>query len=456
MLTSINPYSDEVIATYPQQTLDDAKVIVNQVSKAQQEWMTVPIATRAGHFVRVAEILRAKTHTLAMLMTLEMGKPIKQAEAEVEKCAATCDYYAQNAAIFLIPQMIETPGHKSFVCFDPIGVILSIMPWNFPFWQVFRAAIPALIAGNGMVLKHASNVSGCALTITHIFEDAGFPKHLFQTVLIDSQTTQSLIAEPLIQGITMTGSTAAGRQVAAQAGQYLKKCVLELGGSDPYLILEDADLDKAAAICAESRLQNSGQSCIAAKRFIVVEKHLRTFEKLLTQEFHKAIVGDPSKPETTVGPMARADLRQILHRQVMKSVEKGAEILVGGTILEGIAAFYLPTILTNVKKGMPAFDEELFGPVAAIICATDEEEAISLANDTPYGLGAAVFTQDLVRGEYIAQYRLNAGTCCVNTMVKSDWRLPFGGIKDSGFGRELSPIGIKEFVNIKTVVVEAV
>ncbi len=229
-----------------------------------------------------------------------------------------------------------------------------------------------------------------------------------------------------------------------------------MGGSDPYLILEDADLGKAAAICAESRLQNSGQSCIAAKRFIVVEKHLRTFETLLTQEFHKAIVGDPSKPETTVGPMARADLRQIRHRQVMKSVEKGAEILVGGIILEGTAAFYLPTILTNVKKGMPAFDEELFGPIAAIICATDEEEAISLANDTPYGLGAAVFTQDLVRGEYIAQHRLNAGTCCVNTMVKSDWRLPFGGIKDSGFGRELSPIGIKEFVNIKTVVVEAV
>lgn len=455
MLTSINPYSDEVIATYPQQTLDDAKVIVNQVSKAQQEWTMVPIADRAEHFVKVAEILRTKAHILAMLITSEMGKPIKQAEAEVEKCAATCDYYAQNAAVFLRPQLIETPGHKSFICFDPIGVILSIMPWNFPFWQVFRAAIPALIAGNGMVLKHASSVSGCALTITHIFEDAGFPKHLFQTVLINAQTTQSLIAEPLIQGVTMTGSTAAGRQVAAQAGQYLKKCVLELGGSDPYLILEDADLEKAAVVCAESRLQNSGQSCIAAKRFIVIEKHLHAFENLMAQEFHKAIVGDPSKQETTVGPMARADLRQILHRQVMKSVEKGAEILVGGTIIEGSAAFYLPTILTNVKKGMPAFDEELFGPVAAIICAKDEEEAISLANDTPYGLGAAVFTQDLVHGEYIAQHRLNAGTCCVNAMVKSDWRLPFGGIKDSGFGRELSPIGIKEFVNIKTVVVEA-
>lgn len=226
MLNSINPYSDEVIATYPQQTLDDAKVIVTQVSKTQQEWMTVPIATRTVHFARVAEILRAKAHILAMLITLEMGKPIKQAEAEVEKCAATCDYYAQNAAIFLTPQMIETPGHKSFICFDPIGVILSIMPWNFPFWQVFRAAIPALIAGNGMVLKHASSVSGCALTITHIFEDAGFPKHLFQTVLLDSQTTQSLIAEPLIQGVTMTGSTAAGRQVAAQAGRYLKSVFL--------------------------------------------------------------------------------------------------------------------------------------------------------------------------------------------------------------------------------------
>lgn len=451
MLTSINPYSDEVIATYPQQTLDDARIVVTQVSAAQQQWAMIPVAARAVYFVKVAEILRTKCADLAMLITLEMGKPIKQAEDEIEKCAATCDYYAKNAAAFLTPQMIETPGYKSFISFDPMGVILSIMPWNFPFWQVFRAAIPALIAGNGMVLKHASSVSGCALAITHIFDDAGFPKHLFQTVLINAQTTQNLIADPLIQGVTMTGSTAAGRQVAAQAGQYLKKCVLELGGSDPYLILEDANLDKAAVICAASRLQNNGQSCIAAKRFIVIEKHLSTFETLLIQEFKKAIVGDPSKIETTVGPMARVDLRQTLHRQVMKSVEKGAEILFGGTIIEDSAAFYLPTILTNVKKGMPAFDEELFGPVAAIICAKDEEDAIALANDTPYGLGAAVFTQDLVRGEYIAQHRLNAGNCCVNTMVKSDWRLPFGGIKDSGFGRELSPIGIKEFVNIKTV-----
>ncbi|WP_032112165.1 NAD-dependent succinate-semialdehyde dehydrogenase [Candidatus Paracaedibacter symbiosus] len=453
ILTSINPYSGDVIATYPEQTFDDAKIAVTQIAAAQKEWAEVPVAERAALFVKVAAILRAKKNDFATLMTLEMGKPILQAKTEVEKCAAACDYFAQHGPLFLTPEKVNSEAHKSFVSFEPLGVILAIMPWNFPFWQAFRAAIPALIAGNGMLLKHAANVSGCALAIAHVFNDAGFPRHLFQSLLIKAETADQLIAHPLVAAVTLTGSTRAGRQVAAKAGQFIKRCVLELGGSDPYIILEDADLPEAAAICAASRLQNNGQSCIAAKRFIVVEKHVREFEQFLFQEFNKAVMGDPLNPETTIGPMARADLRETLHHQVMRSIAKGAEFLAGGTIPESKGFFYPPTILTSVKKGMPAFDEELFGPVAPIISATDEEHAIELANDTVYGLGAAVFTQDIEKGEKIAKNRLKAGNCFVNAMVKSDWRFPFGGIKESGFGRELSSIGIKEFVNIKTVVI---
>ncbi len=397
-----------------------------------------------------ADLLLNK-NSLTHLMTQEMGKPFAQAQAEIEKCAWLCDYFAENAENFLKSEIVKTDAEKSYIAYEPQGVILAIMPWNFPFWQAFRAAVPALMAGNAMVLKHASNVPGCALAIETIFKEAGFPDGLFRTLLITSTTALSLIESPHISGVTLTGSTTAGRSVGAKAGQFLKKCVLELGGSDPYVILDDANFEEAATICANSRLINSGQSCISAKRFIVLKGQQERFEKLFIERMKNAILGDPLEDTTTVGPLARLDLREILHRQVLKSIEKGATCLLGGKIPEGRGFYYPPTVLTNVTKGMPAYDEELFGPVAAIITAKDEEEALQIANDTIYGLGAAVFTQDLARGERIALKELYAGSCFVNAQVKSDPRLPFGGVKESGFGRELSFVGIKEFVNCKTV-----
>lgn len=325
------------------------------------------------------------------------------------------------------------------------------MPWNFPFWQAFRAAAPAIMAGNGVVLKHASNVPGCAVAIEDIFLKSGFPKDLFKTLLISSQTALSLIESPYIRGVTLTGSTSAGQSVASKAGQWIKKCVLELGGSDAYIILEDASIEKAAKICATSRLLNAGQSCIAAKRFIIVESQQDHFTNFFTQHMESAVMGDPLDAKTTLGPLARLDLREKLHEQVSLSLERGAKCLLGGYIPKGPGAFYPPTILSGVKKGMPAYDEELFGPVASLITVKDKEEAIQIANDTPYGLGAAIFTQNYDLGEKLALHDLIAGNCFINDMVKSDVRLPFGGVKESGFGRELSHMGIKEFVNIKTI-----
>jgi len=399
--------------------------------------------------------LRSKKHDLAKLMTLEMGKPIREAEAEIEKCAWVCEYFAENSENFLKPEFIETGADKSYIAYEPLGVILAIMPWNFPFWQAFRAAVPALMAGNGVVLKHASNVPGCALAIEKIFKEAGFPEDLFRTLLITSTNALSLIESPYIRGVTLTGSTAAGQSVGAKAGQFLKKCVLELGGSDPYIILEDANIEQAATVCATSRLLNSGQSCIAAKRFIVVEKQWENFEKHFIEHMKNAVLGDPVEETTTMGPLARMDLRETLHKQVLDSLAKGAKLLLGGQIPKGPGAFYPPTVLINVTKGMPAYDEELFGPVAALIITKDEQEALHIANDTSFGLGAAVFTQDICRGESIALKGLQAGSCFVNALVKSDPRLPFGGIKESGFGRELSHIGIREFVNCKTIYIKS-
>jgi succinate-semialdehyde dehydrogenase/glutarate-semialdehyde dehydrogenase len=384
-------------------------------------------------------------------MADEMGKPVVQGRAEVEKCAGACEYFAENAERFLAPIDVPTEARKSYVTFRPLGVILAVMPWNFPWWQVFRAAIPAVLAGNAMVLKHSSNICGCALAIQEIFEKAGFPPGVFAAVLMDSARIESLIADARVRAVTLTGSTAAGTTVARAAGGALKKCVLELGGSDPCVILEDADLELAARICAASRVINSGQSCIAAKRFVVVEKVRKRFEELFVQAMSSQRVGQPREDSTNIGPLARADLRELVDGQVTRSIAGGARCLLGGSIPDTDGFFYPPTVLTDVKKGIPAFDEEVFGPVAAVVPVRDELQALKAANDTPFGLGATVFTRDLAKGEHIAAEELEAGSCFVNALVRSDQRLPFGGIKESGYGRELSIFGIREFVNIRTV-----
>jgi succinate-semialdehyde dehydrogenase / glutarate-semialdehyde dehydrogenase len=364
-----------------------------------------------------------------------------------------CDYYADNALTALQPESIETDARKSYILFHPLGVILAIMPWNYPFWQVFRFAAPALMAGNAAVLKHACNVPGCSLAIEEIFKTAGFPENLFQNVLLAAERVDRLIAQPFIRAVTLTGSQFAGQAVAARAGELLKKTVLELGGSDPYIILEDADLEKTVESCVTSRLLNAGQSCIAAKRFVVVEAVRKRFTDILAAQMEQKKLGDPLDEDTEIGPQARLDLRDELHRQVMQSIERGARCLLGGRIPGGDGAFYPATVLDNVQKGMPAYEEETFGPVAAVITVKNEAEAIRTANDTAFGLGAAVFTADVDHDERIAADKLEAGNCFVNAFVKSDPRLPFGGIKQSGYGRELSHYGIKEFVNIKTVYV---
>lgn len=454
-LISINPTTGKQIETYKELSLEEACEIVDLSHEMSKAWGRMGFEFRAECMKAAGQILRSKRQSLSQLMAREMGKPVTQGLAEIDKCALTCYYFAENAEHFLKPKIIQTEAEKSYVAYEPLGVILAIMPWNFPFWQVFRAAVPALMAGNAVLLKHASNVPGCALAIEAIFREAGFPEEIFRSLLISSKTALSLIEDEHIHGVTLTGSTEAGRSVASRAGQFLKKCVLELGGSDPYVILEDANLETAASLCAISRLQNSGQSCIAAKRMIVVESVYDQFVELFMDHMTRPIIGDPLLEQTTMGPLARHDLREKLHIQVQQSLKQGAVCLLGGSIPEGPGAFYPPTILTKVFKGMPAYDEELFGPVAALICAQDEQDAIRIANDTPFGLGAAVFTQDKKRGEEIALKELEAGSGFVNTFVKSDPRLPFGGIKGSGFGRELSHVGIKEFVNCKTVLVGA-
>jgi succinate-semialdehyde dehydrogenase/glutarate-semialdehyde dehydrogenase len=386
-------------------------------------------------------------------MALEMGKPLQGGRAEIDKCADVCEYYAKNGAKFLENEMVGTDASKSYVNFQPIGIVLAVMPWNFPFWQVFRFLAPALMAGNAALLKHASNVFGCAIEIEKIIIEAGFPENLMRTLLITGNEVEQVIENPLVQAVSLTGSTEAGKKVAAKAGSLLKKSVLELGGSDPYLILEDADIELATESCVNSRLINSGQSCIAAKRFIVVKSIEHQFTELFRKKMAEKIMGDPMDKKTDIGPQARPDLRNDLHQQVLKSVKMGAKCILGGSIPAGNHSFYPPTILTEVKKGMPAYEEELFGPVAAIISADDQEDAIRIANDTIFGLGAAVFTSDLKLGETIASRFLDAGSCFVNAMVKSDPRLPFGGIRQSGYGRELGVYGIREFVNVKTVLV---
>ncbi|HRQ54714.1 MAG TPA: NAD-dependent succinate-semialdehyde dehydrogenase [Ignavibacteriaceae bacterium] len=451
MLTSMNPANNKTIKSYTEMQGEEISQIISQADEAFNSWKETSFIHRTKLMHNAASVLRNNSEEYSLLMTTEMGKPIKQSRAEVEKCAWVCDYYADNAEKFLRDEIIKTEASKSFVSYQPLGVILAVMPWNFPFWQVLRFAAPNIMAGNAGLLKHASNVSGCALAIEDIFRKAGFPENLFRTLLVSSKNTSQVISHKKVQAVTLTGSVPAGKAVASLSGSLIKKTVLELGGSDPYIILEDADLEQAAISCVTSRLINAGQSCIAAKRFIIVESVYDQFEKLFIDFMSKKKMGDPLDEKNDLGPQASLQLRDELHDQVLRSVNQGAELILGGKIPDIDGAYYPPTILKNVKPGMPAFDEELFGPVAALIKAKDEDDAIELANKGIFGLGAAVFTNDLKRGERIAKEKFNAGCCFVNDFVKSDPRLPFGGIKESGYGRELSPFGIKEFVNIKTV-----
>ena len=454
MLQTINPATNELIGEYREHNFEEVELFIQEANLAQEQWKTTDFNRRASFLKELANQLEEKKEALAELMTEEMGKPLKQGVGEIEKCAWLCRYYADNAEGFLSNEHVDTDAQKSYVAFEPLGVVLSIMPWNFPFWQVLRFGAPALMAGNGVILKHSENTTGCALAIEKMVHDAGYPKALFRTIVVDKENMKPIVQNEGIAAITLTGSTRAGKTVAAQAGEVLKKTVLELGGSDPYIILEDADLEHAAKVCATSRLINSGQSCVAAKRFIVVDAVYDEFLKLFSDELKSRNVGDPTKETTDIGPMAREDLRDELHRQVTESVEAGANALLGCTLPDREGSYYPVSLLTEVKRGMPAYHEELFGPVAAVIKVADEEEAIVVANDTNYGLGAAVFSKDVDRAEKIAAKKLNAGCCFVNSLVKSDPRLPFGGIKDSGYGRELSHFGLREFVNIKTVWVQ--
>jgi succinate-semialdehyde dehydrogenase/glutarate-semialdehyde dehydrogenase len=452
-LTSINPTTGETLDSYDEMSSAAVDAAISDTHQAFLAWRHTPMAERSRPMRSAAKLLRARAEVFARLMAQEMGKPVRDGVAEVQKCASCCEFYADNAAGMLAPEPVATEARKSFVTFNPIGVVLAVMPWNFPFWQLFRCAAPALMAGNAVLLKHASNVPGCALALEALFREAGFAPSLMRTLMIGSAQVTAVIEHPLVRAVSVTGSGPAGSAVASTAGRALKKSVLELGGSDAYLVLGDADVDLAAAVCTKGRLVNSGQSCIAAKRFIVVDAVRAEFEWRFVQAMKAAKVGDPLAMDTEVGPLARHDLRDTLHRQVEQSLQRGARCLLGGRIPEGPGAYYPPSVLSDVAPGMPAYDEELFGPVAAVIPVRDEAQAIATANDSRFGLGAAVITRDLAHGERIAAELIEAGCVFVNDAVRSDPRLPFGGVKESGYGRELAAYGLKEFVNVKTVCV---
>ena len=444
-----NPATGETLKTFP--ALDNTQIatVLQQVSMSSVGWAVTPIAERSACLQRAAQQLRAQRDRYAALITLEMGKPIREAHAEVEKCATGCEFYAQHAERFLADEIITTDASKSYISYQPLGTLLAIMPWNFPFWQAFRAAAPALAAGNTVLLKHASNVPQCALAIEEIFQ-ASFPANVFRTLLIGPQQAEKLIADPRIHAVTLTGSETAGRRIAAAAGAQLKKSVLELGGSDAFVVLADADLDEAARLATASRFLNGGQSCIAAKRIILVEPIAEDFLARFQQRLAQLTQGDPTREDTDLGPMARADLRDALHQQVTDSINTGAVPRMGCQPVAGPGYFYKVSLLDKVRPGMPAYDDELFGPVAAVIRAKDAADALRIANDSRYGLGGSVCTSDPGKGETFA-HAMHCGQAFVNGMVKSDPRLPFGGVKASGYGRELALQGIREFVNAKTI-----
>jgi succinate-semialdehyde dehydrogenase/glutarate-semialdehyde dehydrogenase len=448
-----NPATGQSGRTYEGRTQAEVRDIVVAVDRAFAKWRRRSYPERAGVMKKAAAVLRQRKDEFAALMMEEMGKPISDGRAEVEKCATACDYFADNAERFLAQEKVDLGGPEAFITFEPLGVILAIMPWNFPFWQVFRFAAPTLMAGNVAVLKHASNVPGCALAIETVFREAGFPDDVFRTLLIPSRDVDAVIDMKEVKAVTLTGSVEAGRKVAAAAAQRLKKSVLELGGSDAYVVLEDADIAKAAKICATARMVNAGQSCIAGKRFIVVEKVLHQFEKAFVAAMKAYEMGDPRDEGTKFGPMYSIAGRDELHEQVKRSIAAGARVLTGGEKPQKPGAWYPPTVLTDVKSGVPAFEEEIFGPVASVIVANDERAAIAIANDSEFGLGSAVITRDLDRGRRIAAHELESGMSFVNDNVRSDARMPFGGLKHSGYGREVSRYGLLEFVNIKSVLV---
>ncbi|ACF46870.1 Aldehyde Dehydrogenase [Prosthecochloris aestuarii DSM 271] len=454
MIRTINPATEELLAEYQSMTGSEIEQVLDGARHAAAEWKSMSFACRSELMLRLAALLREQKNIHAETISLEMGKPFSQALAEVEKCAWVCQYYAEHAESFLQPESIDVDGVQGLVTFEPLGVVLGVMPWNFPFWQVFRFASAVMMAGNGIVVKHAPNVTGCAIAIERLFLEAGFPEHLYRTLHIDledvNRVVGDIISHPVIRAVSVTGSTGAGIAVASKAGMALKRSVLELGGNDPYIVLDDADLRLAVDVCIAARLLNAGQSCIAAKRFIVHSGVKEQFEEMLLASIRSKKTGDPFDPDVAVGPIAREDLRDELHRQVMQSREAGARIVCGGEIPDRKGYFYPPTIVTDVRPGMAVYGEETFGPVATVIEASDDDDAVRIANDSPYGLGSAVFSGDDKRALSIAG-RLEAGNCYINAMVKSDPRLPFGGIKQSGYGRELSSYGMREFVNIKTI-----
>jgi succinate-semialdehyde dehydrogenase / glutarate-semialdehyde dehydrogenase len=449
MFRSVNPYTQEIIQEFRPHNAGEIDQKLLAAAGAFKLWKKEPFAHRAALMKKANEVLLNNKDSLARTISLEMGKVLKESVAEIEKCANACNFFAEHAEQFLKDQHIQMDGARSFVAFQPLGAVLAIMPWNFPFWQVFRFAAPSLMAGNVGLLKHAGNVTQCSLAIENVFREAGFPQGVFQSLLVESKNMEGIIARNEIAAVTLTGSEYAGTQVASAAGKNLKKTVLELGGSDPFIVLQDADLELAAKVATQSRMQNAGQSCIAAKRFIVVKEVKEEFTSLFKKNVEALKQGDPFDPATTTGPIARLDLAEDVEKQMNTSVGKGAKIITGG---KRVNCNFQPTLLDLVKPGMSAYDEELFGPVASLITVSDEAEAIEVANNHRYGLGGSVWTKDLQRGEYVSR-QIETGSVFVNSLMRSDQRLPFGGIKKSGYGRELSELGIKEFVNAKTICV---
>jgi len=450
-LQSVDPVTGQPGRSYDAHTLPDAIAAATQAHAAFQDWRRTSFADRATIIHKAAAILRQRKDQYARLMTEEMGKTVTDGRAEIEKCASHCDWFADHAERYLADEPVDIGGGEAFVTYNPLGVVLAIMPWNFPFWQVFRFAAPALMAGNAGLLKHASNVPGCALAIEEVLHDAGVPRELFRSLLLPSREVEGLIKDDHVAAVTLTGSVGAGKAVATAAGSVLKKCVLELGGSDAYVVLEDADIAAAAKIAATARMVNGGQSCIAGKRFVVVRDVLGAFEAALVEAMRAYDMGDPSADGTKLGPMQSIKARDDIHQQVRDSVAKGARLLLGGEVPDRTGAWYPATVLADVRPGQPAHDAEVFGPVAAIIAADDERDAIRIANASEFGLGSGVLTGDPDRGRRIAAEELDAGMSFVNENVRSDSRMPFGGVKHSGYGRECSSFGIREFTNIKSV-----